>query len=108
MLPEGFSPNLYEGAEGAFVSKSFQILSTSHFKGRKPELSHWARVAPYRVRGNDASISPAGKDVDRTTQAAQQQIAAMGAQIFEVGLFKPSAADEGRAVMIPRTWDGAH
>jgi hypothetical protein len=45
--------------------------------------------------------------VDRTTQAAQQQIAAMGAQIFEVGLFKPSAADEGRAVMIPRTWDGA-
>lgn len=31
----------------------------------------------------------------------------MGAQIFEVGLFKPSAADEGRAVMIPRTWDGA-
>lgn len=31
----------------------------------------------------------------------------MGAQVFEVGLFKPSAADEGRAVMIPRTWDAA-
>jgi hypothetical protein len=31
----------------------------------------------------------------------------MGAQVFEVGLFKPSAADEGRAVMIPRTWDSA-
>ena len=45
--------------------------------------------------------------MDRTTQAAQQQIAAMGVQIFEVGLFKPSAADEGRAVMIPRTWDGS-
>jgi hypothetical protein len=29
----------------------------------------------------------------------------MGAQVFEVGLFKPSAADQGRAVMIPRTWD---
>ncbi len=43
--------------------------------------------------------------MDRTTHAVQQQIAAMGAQIFEVGLFKPSAADEGRAVMIPRTWD---
>ncbi len=43
--------------------------------------------------------------MDRTTQAVQQQIAAMGAQVFEVGLFKPSAADEGRAVMIPRTWD---
>jgi hypothetical protein len=43
--------------------------------------------------------------MDRTTQAVQQQIAAMGAQVFEVGLFKPSAAEEGRAVMIPRTWD---
>lgn len=43
--------------------------------------------------------------MDRTTQAVQQQIAAMGAQVFEVGLFKPSAVDEGRAVMIPRTWD---
>ncbi len=45
--------------------------------------------------------------MDRTTHAVQQQIAAMGAQVFEVGLFKPSAADEGRAVMIPRTWDSA-
>jgi hypothetical protein len=43
--------------------------------------------------------------VDRTIQAVQQQIAAMGAQVFEIGLFNPSAADEGRAVMIPRTWD---
>ena len=43
--------------------------------------------------------------MDRTTQAVQQQIAAMGAQVFELGLFKPSAVDEGRAVMIPRTWD---
>ena len=43
--------------------------------------------------------------MDKTTQAVHQQIAAMGAQVFEVGLFKPSAADEGRAVMIPRTWD---
>jgi hypothetical protein len=53
------------------------------------------------------NLSRRGTDVDRTTQAAQQQIAAMGVQIFEVGLFKPSAADEGRAVMIPRTWDGS-
>jgi hypothetical protein len=43
--------------------------------------------------------------VDRTTQAVRQQIAAMGAQIFEVGLFKPSAVDDGKAPMIPRTWD---
>jgi hypothetical protein len=45
--------------------------------------------------------------VDRTTRAAHQQIAAMGTQVFEVGLFKPSAAEEGRAVMIPRIWDSA-
>lgn len=45
--------------------------------------------------------------VDRTTRAAQQQIVAMGTQVFEVGLFKPSAAEEGRAVMIPRIWDSA-
>ena len=29
----------------------------------------------------------------------------MGAQVFEVGLFKPSAQEQGQAVMIPRTWD---
>ena len=45
------------------------------------------------------------RHVDKTTQAIRQQVTAMGAQVFEVGLFKPSAADEGRAVMIPRTWD---
>jgi hypothetical protein len=40
-----------------------------------------------------------------TAQAVQRQISAMGAPIFEVGLFKPSAEDQGQAVMIPRTWD---
>lgn len=29
----------------------------------------------------------------------------MGAKVFEVGLFDPSATNRGRAVMIPRTWD---
>jgi hypothetical protein len=29
----------------------------------------------------------------------------MGATVFEIGLFKPSAPDQGQAVMIPRTWD---
>jgi hypothetical protein len=43
--------------------------------------------------------------MDRTSQAVQSQIAAMGAQVFEVGLFKPSAQEQGQAVMIPRTWD---
>ena len=43
--------------------------------------------------------------MDKTSQAVQRQITAMGAQIFEVGLFNPSARDQGQAVMIPRTWD---
>ena len=43
--------------------------------------------------------------MDRTSQAVQSQVAAMGAQVFEVGLFKPSAQELGQAVMIPRTWD---
>lgn len=43
--------------------------------------------------------------MDRTSQAVKSQIAAMGAQIFEVGLFKPAAQEQGQAVMIPRTWD---
>ena len=43
--------------------------------------------------------------MDRTTMAVQRQIAAMGAEVFEVGLFKPEAVGEGCAVMIPRTWD---
>jgi hypothetical protein len=45
------------------------------------------------------------RGLDKTTQVVRQQIAAMGTSIFEVGLFKPGAADEGRAVMIPRVWD---
>jgi hypothetical protein len=43
--------------------------------------------------------------MDRTSQAVQRQIAAMGAPVFEIGLFKPSAQEQGKAVMLPRTWD---
>ena len=43
--------------------------------------------------------------MNRTSQAVQRQILAMGATVFEIGLFKPSAPDQGQAVMIPRTWD---
>jgi len=43
--------------------------------------------------------------LDKTTQAVKQQIEAMGSRFFEVSLFKPAAAEEGKAVMIPRTWD---
>lgn len=43
--------------------------------------------------------------MDKTKRAVEQQVAAMGVEVFEVGLFKPTARDEGRAVMMPRTWD---
>ena len=43
--------------------------------------------------------------MDRTVEAVNSQIAAMGVQVFEVGLFKPDANSHGQAVMIPRTWD---
>lgn len=43
--------------------------------------------------------------MNRTYQAVERQIDAMGAAVFEVGLFKPTATGQGEAVMIPRTWD---
>src|SRR6201996_6627587 len=43
--------------------------------------------------------------MDRTSQAGQYQIAAKGAQVFEAGISKPTAQEQGQAVMIPRTWD---
>jgi hypothetical protein len=45
--------------------------------------------------------------MDRTAEAVTRQISAMGATVFEVGLFKPEAEAEGKAVMIPRTCDVA-
>ncbi len=39
-----------------------------------------------------------------TSEAVRRQIDAMGADVFEVGLFKPDAA-AGDALMIPRIWD---
>lgn len=40
---------------------------------------------------------------DRTFEAVQDQLNAMGVEVFEVGLFKRGASPE----MIPRTWDKA-
>lgn len=45
-------------------------------------------------------------EMDETTEAASRQIAAMGCDSFEVGLFKPNAPPE-EPVMLPRTWDAA-
>ncbi len=40
----------------------------------------------------------------RTAIAVMQQVAAMGSELFEVGLFKPDA-EPTESVMIPRVWD---
>ena len=41
-----------------------------------------------------------------TTEAARTQIAAMGADVFELGLFKPEPDEpNGEPPMLPRTWD---
>lgn len=44
---------------------------------------------------------------NRTEQAVDKQIAAMGAELFEIGLFKPADPSAARkeAEMLPRTWD---
>jgi len=41
---------------------------------------------------------------DRTIRAVELQVAAMGSDIFEIGLFKPDAPI-GEVVMLPRVWD---
>ena len=40
---------------------------------------------------------------DRTTLAIQNQVTAMAADVFEIGLFKPDAGPT-ESVMIPRVW----
>jgi hypothetical protein len=43
-----------------------------------------------------------------TTAAVRAQIVAMGAEVFELGLFKPDTAEPGSGPpMLPRTWDVA-
>jgi hypothetical protein len=44
------------------------------------------------------------KTADKTAGAALQQVAAMGSELFEVGLYNPNAT-AGESVMIPRVWD---
>ncbi len=41
---------------------------------------------------------------DKTRGAVEQQVAAMGSELFEVGLYNPNAG-AGKSVMIPRVWD---
>ncbi len=40
----------------------------------------------------------------KTAAAVQQQVAAMGSELFEVGLYNPNVG-AGESVMIPRVWD---
>ena len=42
--------------------------------------------------------------MDKTSEAVRRQVAAMGCDVFEVGLFKPDAQG-GAPIMLPRTWD---
>jgi hypothetical protein len=41
--------------------------------------------------------------MDKTSEAVSRQIAAMGSEVYEVGLFKPEVGED--AAMLPRTWD---
>src|SRR6185312_11118307 len=66
-------------------------------------LSQTRPWAAYGLEGGYACQM--ARSVDRTSRAVGRQIAAMGVQIFEVGLYKPAASDCGQPVMIPRTWD---
>jgi hypothetical protein len=49
---------------------------------------------------------PSNQASDKTAVAVREQAAAMGAELFEVGLYKPDAK-AGEPVMIPRVWDAA-
>src|SRR5919107_609312 len=44
---------------------------------------------------------------NRTRIAVERQVAAMGAEVFEVGLFKPRVPGDGsnEPEMLPRVWD---
>ena len=42
--------------------------------------------------------------MDRTAHAVTSQVRAMGCEVFEIGLFKPSATGKD-PVMLPRIWD---
>jgi hypothetical protein len=98
----------HEAEEAGPVSENFQILSAFSIVEAGGPSCHDRRGSRRTEQGcNSPYLVGGGYFMDRTTRAVQQQIAAMGTQVFEVGLFKPSAAEEGRAVMIPRIWDSA-
>ncbi len=46
----------------------------------------------------------AHRSAGKTADAVQQQVQAMGSELFEVGLFDPNVGP-GESVMIPRIWD---
>jgi hypothetical protein len=51
-----------------------------------------------------ATTRQSNKAAGKTLTAVQQQVAAMGSELFEVGLYNPNAG-AGESVMIPRVWD---
>jgi hypothetical protein len=48
-------------------------------------------------------MATSGEAAHKTTVAAQQQVAAMGSELFEIGLYNPNSGT-GESVMIPRVW----
>ena len=55
-----------------------------------------------QTKSRERILSPS--PADRTVEAVRRQVAAMGSDVFEIGLFKPDAGiNEG--VMLPRVWD---
>ena len=89
---------------GAFqyFSNLFHFLN---FIGCWLRLSRTVWVAAYGMETTMPSSAVRKQLLDRTSEAVNWQIAAMGVQVFEIGLFKPDANADGQSVMIPRTWD---
>jgi hypothetical protein len=105
-FPEDFRANRQERIERGFVSEDFHQISLLDCTDRHRGLSRLLCIAPYGIEADmSSSARNGGRRMDRTSEAVQRQVSAMGAPVFEIGLFKPSARDQGQAVMIPRTWD---
>jgi len=64
-----------------------------------------SRSAAYRVEAFVSTMKSRTQAMERTNSAVTRQIVAMGANEFEIGLYKPEGAGNGEPPMIPRTWD---
>src|SRR5579864_5473424 len=71
-----------------------------------PKVSRMVPVVPFSVGTVFSMSAPAErwrqshKATDKTAAAVQQQVAAMGSELFEVGLYNPDAG-ASESIMIP-------